>query len=134
MVGLGDMETESSDKLPKCRWLLLYRGEWCGPSPHPPFLIQTILTLLRLGSGTPVSNFFLLGVQKGLSCLPDFQDTEEHREGKAIISLCSSAFPQCLQNCQLIFQYLLIPKRRTPWNWGSLGSSTLSSEAVLMRK
>lgn len=31
-------------------------------------------------------------------------------------------------------QYLLMPKSRTPWNWGSLGRRTLSREAVLITK
>ena len=31
-------------------------------------------------------------------------------------------------------QYLLIPKIRTPWSWGSLGMSTLISDTVLRMK
>lgn len=31
-------------------------------------------------------------------------------------------------------QYLLIPKIRTPWNWGSLGIRTLIREMVLIMK
>lgn len=29
---------------------------------------------------------------------------------------------------------MLMPKSRTPWNWGSLGRRTLSREAVLITK
>lgn len=46
----------------------------------------------------------------------------------------STPLPPSGQGKRLCPQYLLIPKIRTPWNWGSLGISTLIKDTVLRTK
>ena len=127
VVGVDDKEKLSQPKkLPQCDFLL-WRRVTC-PLPHLSFLIQRNLLLAGLGPGDPIFQwkFVKVCISSGgvwESCIV----LRLYRERGDVTALCSNVPSP-------ISQYLLMPKRRTPWNWGNLGSSTLSSEAVLMRK
>lgn len=122
----------TTKKLPKHGFLLCRRVIW--PLPHLSFLIQRNPAPSRARLREP--HFptktwekleFPVGVWERLYSSQGF------RIPKTVWRKERSYNP-LFQCSQTIPQYLLMPKRRTPWNWGNLGSSTLSNETVLMRK
>lgn len=92
-------------------------------------LIQRSLLVEGLGPGSPISQP-VFSWEFGKSCivLRPSRYRRQYGEGKDVTAFCSNVIPSPIP------QYLLMPKRRTPWNWGNLGNSTLSSETVLIRK
>lgn len=61
----------------------------------------------------------------------------QHPEDPSVFSITAQASTPLLPSGQgkgLYPQYLLIPKIRTPWSWGSLGMSTLIKDTVLRMK
>lgn len=126
VVGVDDRENLNQPK--SCPSMASCWGGALCPAPHLSFLIQRNLLQQGGAPGTPFSNenlwkfAFPVGAF-GKGCIV----LRLYRERRDVAALCSN-IPSPIS------QYLLMPKRRTPWNWGNLGSSTLSSEAVLMRK
>lgn len=61
----------------------------------------------------------------------------QYPEARSVFSITVQASPLPRHPGQgkgLHPQYLLIPKIRTPWSWGSLGMSTLIKDTVLRMK